>query len=497
MKFLVIDHFFGQDIEALHHVAGKYEFRVVSQVLLPRIARKYFPATVFSSLLGEAYASPEYADERRRYAIEARKFLHSLYYTFPFDAVIVPSDTIFYLRALSSAAHEMGIPFIVLQKETAISPYTMTEDARIIGKSLSFIGDIMLVCSDNHKQFWLNTGAKAEKIIVTGQPRFDFYHYPERWKTLHSLGVHFSQTRPIVFFLSYDVGAYSPEGVLSPTWTQLRDETEVVLINAAKQGYINLLIKPHPQQQGIIENQERLRKMAGDMWGKTVQWLSGTFDTRHLIVNAQIVVGFQTTALFEAMAAAKTVIYTFWTESISRFIKAILPFHEMGNAILVSRSPKELENYLLSHRDVKFTDAQKQKQRYEAEKQMGPLDGQAAIRSWKEITAFTKDYLRQADPKAVEFRHSLDAMAPAYCRRLLIRAKAAIVIWRIAEWLLPIGYPILQFIRCLRDRSNLVERTYEDYLERITMQRRNAMETVIYIRSFLRVKFKRASKKTL
>lgn len=484
MKFLIIDHFFGQDIEALRHAADKHEFRVVPSMLLPRIAQKYFPAAVFSSLLGETYSYPEYADARRRYAIEARKFLHLLYYTFPFDAVIVPSDTIFYFRALATASHEMGIPFIILQKETAISPYTMTEDARIIGEALPFIGDIMLVCSENHKQFWLNTGAKAEKIIVTGQPRFDFYHYPERWKTLHSFGVHFSQTRPIVLFLSYDVGAYSPDGVLTPTWAQLRDETEVVLINAAKQGYINLLIKPHPQQQGIIESQERLRKMAGDMWGETVRWLSGTFDTRHLIVNAQIVVGFQTTVLFEAMAAGKTVIYTFWTEAISRFIKAILPFHEMGNAILVSRSPKELEDYLLSDRDITFTDAQKQKRCYEAEKQMGPLDGQAAIRSWNKIVAFTKDYVQRADPKTVAFRHSLDAMAPAYCRRLLIRAKAAVVIWRIAEWLLPIGYPILQFIRYLRDRSNLVKRTYEDYLERITLQRRDAMETITYIRTF-------------
>lgn len=486
MKFLIIDHFFGQDIEALLHVSGEHEFRVVYSELLPRIARKYFPASVFLSLLGEAYSYPEYAGARLRYAVAARKFIHSLYYTFPFDAVIVPSDTIFYFRAIAEAAHEMGVPFIVLQKETAISPYTMTEDARVIGEALPFIGDIMIVCSDNHKQFWLNTGAKAEKIIVTGQPRFDFYHYPQRWKTLGSLGVNFAKTLPIVLFLSYDVGAYSPDGVLTPTWTQLLDETEAVLINAAKQGHINLLIKPHPQQQGITENQQRLRKMSGDMWGETVQWVSGGFDTRHLIVNAQIVVGFQTTALFEAMAANKTVIYTFWTQAIARFIKDILPFHEMGNAILVSRSPKELENYLLSENDITLTDVQKQERRYEAEKQMGLLDGQAAIHSLNAIVAFTKDYVQRVETKNVIFRHSLDAAAPVYCRLLLIKAWMNIVIWSSAEWLLTIGHQILRFIRRFQNKTNDSVYNYEHYHDMITFRRRAAKETVTYIHNFLR-----------
>jgi len=90
VKLLIVDHFFSQDIEALRYIIAGHQLRVVSATLLSNVARKFFPASVFAGLLGEDYARPEYAEARRRYAVEACKILQSLYYTFPFDAVIIP-----------------------------------------------------------------------------------------------------------------------------------------------------------------------------------------------------------------------------------------------------------------------------------------------------------------------------------------------------------------------------------------------------------------------
>lgn len=449
MKFLIVDHFFGQDIEDLRYAAREHELRVVSATLLHNIARKVFPASVFASLLGEDYAHPEFAEARQRYAVEARKVLWSLYYAFPFDAVIIPSDAIFYLRAWVPAAHQLGIPVIVLQKETAISPYTMTEDARVIGESVPFIGDLMLVCSEHHKQFWLNTGADARKIVVTGQPRFDFYRRPERWKSLDSQGVHVLRHLPTLLFFSYDVGAYSPEGVLTPVWTQLRNETEEVLVDLARQGHFTLLIKPHPQQQGIQEAQEHLAKMAGASWGEAIQWLPEGLDTRQLIVNVQIVVGFQTTAMFEAMAAGKNVIYTFWTEGTVRLRNELLPFHQMGDALLVARSAHELVACLLSDQAASLTDAQVFPRWREIEKELGFFDGQASDRCWKIMETFTREYMRHIDGDAVALRRFLDDRAPTYCRRALPLAWLTVGLWKLVEGLLPVVNPIWLALRWL------------------------------------------------
>ncbi len=485
MKFLIVDHYSWQDIEALRFVAEGHEIRVVPAALLSRIAQKHFPTSVFASLLGETYARPEYAEARRRYALAARKVLHDFYYAFPFDAVIVPSDTIIYLRAWAAGAHEMGLPFIVLQKETTISPYTMTEDARVIGQALPFIGDLMLVCSEHHKQFWLNTGAEPHKIIVTGQPRFDFYRQPERWKTLQSLGMRVPADRPTILFFSYDVGAYSPEGVFAPTWTQLRTETEETLIDLARQGHFNVLIKPHPQQQGLRSYKSRLRAMAGRLWGETVQLVPKELDARQLIVNTQVVVGFQTTALFEAMAAGKKVVYTFWTENTPRFVHALIPFHEMGDALGVARSPQELRELVLSDRGFDVADEQAQRRLQEAEKQLGPLDGQAAQRCLKAIEAFVREYAGQVSAEALAFRQSLDAQAPAYCRRALPKAQLAALFWRVAEWMLPLAYPVwLAIRRPLLGRPGSAG-TYGEYRCRVVEHRRIALETIVDSRAVL------------
>jgi len=479
MKFLVIDHYFQHDIESLCHIASGHEFRVWPASRLGQLAGRYFPKSVFSSLLGEAYALPEYAEARQRYQIAARRVFHRIYMTFPFDCIISPSDTIFYLRAWVDVAHELGLPFIVLQKETAISPYTMVEDARGIGQSLPFIGDLMLVCSEHHKQYWLNAGANGNKIVVTGQPRFDFYSRPDRWKPRAPIIFDAQANRPSILFFSYDLGAYSPEGVLAQTWIQLRTETEEVLISLAQQGRYRVIVKPHPQQQGIPAYRDHLRALAGDQWEKTVWLVSGDGDARRLIVNANIVVGFQTTALFEALAAKKHVVYTFWSSPVHDFAENLLPLHEMEDVLTVARSPADLERSLLSMSESKW-DVQHSIRQSEVVKQLGPLDGGAAKRCLKLIEKYVADYAKHRETAALAIRRDLDARSPAYCRRLLPRARLSVWSWRLVEWLLPVVSPMWESVRWLLGRRGPAF-THRKVIE----FRRAAEETVTYCRAVL------------
>lgn len=472
MKFLVIDHYFQHDIESLCHVASGHELRVWPASRLGQLAGRYFPPSVFSSLLGEAYALPEYAEARQRYLFAARRVLHRIYMTFPFDGIISPSDTIFYLRAWVEAVHELGLPFIVLQKETAISPYTMNEDARGIGQSLPFIGDLMLVCSEHHKQFWLNAGANGNKIVVTGQPRFDFYSRQDLWQPREKIGFAVPANCPSILFFSYDLGAYSPDGVAAPTWKQLRTETEEVLIGLAQQGYYNVIVKPHPQQQGIPAYRDHLRALAGSQWDKTVQLVPGDSDARQLIVNANVVVGFQTTALFEALAAGKHVVYTFWSTPAHEFVADLLPFHEMEGALTVACSPSDLKRLLLSMSESKL-DVQQPKRQSEVVKQLGPLDGHAAERCLKLIEEYVADYADHIETATLSFRRDLDARSPAYCRRELRIAPIAAAFWGLMEWLLPVVHPIWVALRWLLSRRGPA------FTHRRVAERRRAAEEML------------------
>jgi hypothetical protein len=442
LKFLVVDHFFGQDIEALRFASPACELLVVSPDLLGAVARRIFPASVFlAEGGGEIFGRPELAEARRRYDAQASEILESLYCEFPFDAVILPSDSIVYLRAWIPAAHRMGLPVVVLNKETTISPHTLTVESRVIGEFLPFISDLLLVCSENNRQYWLNAGADPRRIFVTGQPRFDLYHQPARWKTLESQGVPVHAGVPNLLFFSYDLSAYSTEGSSAPTWARLRSETEEVLLDLARDGRLNLLVKPHPQQQGIEDAEEQLRSRAGSSWGKLVHWLPGGLDTRQLIVHVDCVVGFQTTAMFEAMAAGKKVIYTHWTEPVARLGTAVIPFSEMGDALLLARSPEELRSHVLSDPGDWLTEERKCARSREIQRQLGPFDGHASKRCLRKIEDYVAGFAEQAGEPARAYRSSLDARAPAHCRRAMRSARIASSFWGSIGLLLPILLP--------------------------------------------------------
>ena len=80
-------------------------------------------------------------------------------------------------------------------------------------------------------------------------------------------------------------------------WNDLRDETEHVLRGAP----VEVTVKLHPLQD------RTLHEHAFDS-DATVQLAPEGADTRELIIASDGVVGFQTTALFEAMAAGTPIV---------------------------------------------------------------------------------------------------------------------------------------------------------------------------------------------
>ena len=229
----MLDHHFAQDIDALRQVAGDDLELDVMPYELPRAeALRVLPEDVASSL--DSFARPELEGARRRYAAILREILEDRFAAAPFDAVVMPSDTFFYVRATPEAAHALGVPFIVAQKETTISEHTMREHSRELREFFPPLADRMTVCSERHKQFWVLAGGSAERIEVTGQPRFDFYGHPSRWPQ----DVPFGGTGPTVLFLSYAVDAYHPvEGHEAGVWSPLHVQTERGLHELARRGW--------------------------------------------------------------------------------------------------------------------------------------------------------------------------------------------------------------------------------------------------------------------
>lgn len=414
MRFLVLDHYFWQDIASLTAAAGDgIAFDVMPFEDFHAEALRVFPIEVATGL--EAFTRPELEDARRRYAEILREILEDRFTRAPFDAIVLPSDTFFYVRAAPDVAHSLGVPVIVVQKETTISDHTMRIHSEYVRRYARPLADRMTVCSERQREFWVRAGADPATLAVTGQPRFDYYLRPSAWPVPASDG-------PTVLFLSYAVDAYHPEeGGSADPWASLHRQTELGLNELAREGW-RVLIKPHPQQSP--EHVRAWRERAGKLWGRSVLLVDPGTDVRELIVTADVTVGFQSTALLEAMLAGRPTVYTGWDRSAIEMGGDLIPFQEWDGEITVVRRPDELAPVVASLRGRRFDVERQTRRRAIAERYLGPLDGGASDRVLAILATEATDWAAHRGATETERRRRLAARRPRL--RLSRRTRAGL-----------------------------------------------------------------------
>jgi hypothetical protein len=411
LRVLALDHYFDQDLRALE-AHPRLNVRRFPYQRLRGPALRILGDEVATGL--DTYNRPGLAAARRRYASWLAGEVRRLYLEQAFDVIVLPSDTFFYVRSLPEAAHALGIPVVVVQKETTVAVGTMQAHSALIRSAAPFISDFMTACSDRHKEFWLRAGADPALIEVTGQPRFDIYATPSSRP---------ASSRTRVLFLSYALDAYVPRAgseARPPTWRQLRDDTEAVLLNAARTGSCEVMVKCHPQQN-VRAEEERLARAAGSLWRRHFSIAKPDADTRKLIIAADLVVGFQTTALYESVAARKSVIYAAWGEQYERFRQRLIPFETAPDACLRRASSAGDLAQLLE--DVIPAPEAPCSQWYE--EALGHIDGHATDR-----VAHRLDAVAAAWPAGPE-RADLERGRRRYATGLLARSIAAEAAWTV------------------------------------------------------------------
>jgi hypothetical protein len=371
VRLLVLDHHFEQDIDALRSAAGEAtELRVVSYALFLTEAWRVFGREISADL--ETYAAEVGGSRHAVWQRRLRGLLEDEFTRFPFDALVLPSDIFFYVRDAPAIVHDLGAAYFVAQKETTISPATFEDFLVRVSRYAPTLADRMTVCSERHREFWLRTGAPPERVVVTGQPRFDFYAQPPAGA---------GGADPTVLFLSYLVDAYHPnEG--EPAWERLHRETELGLWELARRGW-RVQIKPHPQQPFDAERR-RLAAAAGDLRDR-VELVDPGADIRPLITGADVVVGFQTTALIEAVAAGRPAAYTGWSEDALAVHEALIPFPEWTGIVENLTAHEQLADTVERIRGRRRSATEDELARQVVEEHLGPIDGHACERTLGEL----------------------------------------------------------------------------------------------------------------
>ena len=414
VRVLALDHYFDQDLRALE-AHPRLDVRRFPYQRLRAPALRTLGSQVARGL--HPFNDPDLAAARRRYAVWLEGEVRRLYLERAFDVIVLPSDTFFYVRALPAAAHRLGLPVVVVQKETTISEATMETFSAELGSEAPFIADCMAVCSERQREFWVRAGAEGDRIDVTGQPRFDVYA---------SIPSRPAPARRRVLFLSYALDAYVPgagRGKGLRTWEPLRDATESALIDCARAGTCDVIVKCHPQQ----DRRAVARHLTGLAGTRRFTLADPDADTRELIIGADVVVGFQTTALYEAVAARRAVIYAAWGEAYERHRGGLIPFHDAPRDCMRHAESREMLAAMLID-DVTPAAAACASWYEEA---LGRIDGHATDR----VTSRLTDVASEWSP--TEERRALEVHRRRYAMGLLARSVTAEALWTAA---LPVAH---------------------------------------------------------
>ncbi len=337
LRILVINHFFDGEIEALGRcLEGRDDVSILSIRPEPFFSRAmtWFPESVHWA--GLEYDSPELEPVRKRYRDYCRQLLRELSTHFPFDCLLTPSDSFYWLREFIHTCQEGNILVIVADKEGTISPRSFAVEPLRIRRMFPPIADYFFVWSERQQSFWLKAGVDSSRICVVGSMRTDIFVQQPRQ---HPSSILFFDFDTDAYINNMDWEALQWKG--ERNWDYLRDAIHRVLLHTALQNpHLTVTIKCHPQQldthfPAALLAQPNVKIIKGAPSGLPA-----------LIADAIAVVGFQTTALLEAALERKPVFYTAWGDLFALVLPEVLPWSEPGFGLTWIRSEAQLEEAL-------------------------------------------------------------------------------------------------------------------------------------------------------
>jgi hypothetical protein len=164
-----------------------------------------------------------------------------------------------------------------------------------------------------------------------------------------------------------------------------------------------------------------MSRTAGAAWNRGISLADPDADTRELIVAADVVVGFQTTALYEAVAAGKPVVFTAWGAEYERLREQLIRFDEAPPGCVWQADSAARLSALLT--EASGPSSAGCTAWYE--EALGRVDGHATERVAQRLEAVAAGWPVTAERRDLERRRRRFAIG------LLVRSLAAETVWTV------------------------------------------------------------------
>ncbi len=279
-----------------------------------------------------------------------------------FDAVLTGNFAYFAERELAGALEELGIPFIVIMKESIKNEGYERFWTKVYRERRGpFTGRRILVYGESERSVDVNSGiVDPERVTITGMPRLDLVHCMRRQAA--AAGAAHTGPPGILFFM-FGPKAFIPVLIRKRSrWPYTRRKEQIderldrlgwTHLVEQTLGAIHTMATQYPDLRITIKT----KGAESDKDSATLEQLMGVNrlpDNIHvvfggspqgLIFQHDVVCGFNSTSLLEALAAGKPVVVPRFAEALEAEMQPYLV--DLEDAVEYAKSPAELAELLV------------------------------------------------------------------------------------------------------------------------------------------------------
>ena len=351
---------FLEDVASSLGAYGQFQVYSIPRTAIKATAAAFLPPAIDDNF----YVSSDPAVQRCKDAY--RSFLSKMWAVFAhllrIDAVVTGNYSYYAERELATALEERGVPFVAMHKENMKSPGRVDFFIDVYRQRRGpFTGRRIVVYNTVERDVQILAGVVTpERVTVCGMPRLDRVH---DWRRENAGSRSPLECPAQVLLFSFmektglprmgrkgrsgftSLGEPLDQNLESLSWSELFRSTHLAFVRFAREN---------PNVRVIVKTKVRERE-----WGP-VEEILGEPDCRptnlrvvrggdpfNLITDSEVVCGFNTTGLLEAIAAGKAVI-------VPRFGEALDPEMQryvisLGDAVEYADSPDDLTRRLKHH----------------------------------------------------------------------------------------------------------------------------------------------------
>lgn len=395
---------FRGDIECLS-TDKDLEFIELEHTILGRLYRGFYGSYNCS----ESWKNIEIRTRQNRYRAFLQVFLYHLFVRLQIKVIICSG--FLYKTTLDWAAscHQLGFPFIVFQREGYAGSKAQIKLIKEFGQNgRRFEGTKLIVQTKEQRQLMIESGfSTSVDTDAFGIMRMDTYIRDNvqrstelRDCTETDCVTMFSWGISIGFYAATKIPGF-PERPLPPLMP--RDNPEIYLYDFCRQSHIAVA-------RYAVENPEVkvvIKAKWASIWEEYVlSFLESdglaidnipnlTFDTttdaQELILRSPVIIGYGSTAIFEAGILGRHVIVPRFSEILDPKFKDLIFYPDINDCWEIADGPEDLKekiSYWWKKRNIRVTETVMDKRRKAFERYISPLDATATQNSLNLIRSY-------------------------------------------------------------------------------------------------------------